>query len=164
MQLSLGLDHHGAVFSPCRRYRYALYRRWAEGSQVAWIMLNPSTADEQDDDPTIRRCIGFSKAWGHGGLVVGNLFALRATDPRELYAIGRDPVGPENDGHLRRMAAESAVVVAAWGNHGTLHARGEIVQKMIGGMYSLGLTRSGQPKHPLYVAAATPLVLWERAR
>ncbi len=160
MQLSLSLDHHGAVFSLCHKYRYSLFRRWAEGSQCCFICLNPSTADADHDDPSVRRMIGFARSWGHGALVVGNLFAWRATDPEELY-IRQDPIGPENDDWLRRMASESAVVIAGWGNHGDFQGRGRVVQAMIGGMYSLGLTKSGQPKHPLYVAAATMPVLWE---
>ncbi len=161
MQLSLSLDPHGAVFSLGHKYRYWLFRRWAEGSQCCFICLNPSTADADHDDPSVRRMIGFARSWGHGALVVGNLFAWRATDPKEICVCDRDPVGPLNDEWLQRMASESDLVVAAWGNHGDFQGRGQVVRAMIGGMYSLGLTKSGQPKHPLYVAAATHPVLWE---
>jgi hypothetical protein len=158
-QLSLGLDDRSAVLSPCRRYRYALYRRWAVGPQALWVMLNPSTADESLDDPTIRRCIGFSKAWGYGGLAVGNLFALRATDPQSLYR-DPDPVGPQNDVRLYNLIRESDLVIAAWGNHGAYQGRGIIVRTFCQGWQVLGLTKEGQPRHPLYLAAATRPIRW----
>jgi hypothetical protein len=90
-----------AVLSDCGTYRYRLGRRWAEGPVDVWIMLNPSTADATVDDRTIRRCMEFSRRWGAGALVVGNLFALRATDPAELVR-HPDPIGPDNDEHLTR--------------------------------------------------------------
>src|SRR5262245_13227298 len=106
-----------AELSPCGRYRYALTRTWGDPKKVVcWVMLNPSTADADQDDPTIRRCLGFSRAWGAGGLVVVNLFALRATDPDQLR-IAADPVGPDNDSHLS-TAAFGRLVVAAWGARG----------------------------------------------
>ncbi len=159
-QLALSLDDAGAVFSPCRRYRYSLFRRWAEGPQCCFVMLNPSTADELKDDPTIRRCIGFAKSWSCGSLVVGNIFAYRSTDPDELYR-QEDPVGPENDRWLQFMQTESPLVIAAWGNHGTHQGRGDAVRALVPGLYVLGLTKTGQPKHPLYVAGVTKPVPWE---
>lgn len=153
-----------ATFSPCRTYRYALTRRWEEDDSdgVAFLMLNPSTADAMADDPTIRRCVGFAKTWGFGGLLVLNLFALRATDPKQLYGHD-DPVGPDNDavigGWLDRL---SGPVVAAWGVHGAYRQRHAEVTDLVRAhgkqLMCLGATKDGHPKHPLYVAASTPLV------
>ena len=101
-----------ALFSPCGTYRYRLTRRWAEGPAVAFIMLNPSTADGSVDDPTIRRCIGYGQSWGYGALAVGNLYAFRATEPQELRR-ARDPIGPDNDRHLECIAETATRVVCA---------------------------------------------------
>ncbi len=112
-----------ATFDPTRTYRYSLTRRWAPGgTRACWIMLNPSTADAEQDDPTIRRCIGFSKLWGHSELVVVNLFALRSTDPAALASHG-DPIGPHNDFAIEEAGLTSAHVVCAWGRHGALRNR-----------------------------------------
>jgi len=146
-----------AVISECGSYRYRLERVWeAEKERVAFIMLNPSTADASQDDPTIRRCIGFAKAWGFGGLIVGNLFALRSTDPKALYG-HNDPVGPENDEYLRRIAQRAETVVCAWGTHGALNGRGVHVANLLDNynLAALKLTASGHPGHPLYVASST---------
>lgn len=140
----------GAAISRCGIYRYALWRRWSEAPPVLFVMLNPSTADASQDDPTIRRCISFAQRWGHGGILVGNLFALRSPDPRQLRTAS-DPIGPQNERWLRRLSQQSAVVVGAWGNHGTLLNRGEAVAARFPGMLCLGLTQQGQPRHPLYV-------------
>jgi hypothetical protein len=119
-------------------------------------MLNPSTADAEQDDPTIRRCIGFAKAWGFGGIAVRNIFALRATDPRELYK-SDDPVGPGNDEAICDLAGLCPLIVAAWGVHGGLRNRGRQVCELLAGagaeVVCLGVTKDGHPKHPLYVAA-----------
>ena len=99
-----------------REFRYSLERTWnSDIDRVLFIMLNPRTADANVDDATIRRCISFAARWGKGGIVVGNLFTLRSTDPKGLFR-HRDPVGPENDGHLERPAGECETVVAGWGN------------------------------------------------
>ena len=149
-----------ATFSPCGLYRYTLGRRWGNGDLSCWLMLNPSTADESQDDPTIRRCIGFSKAWGYGGLTVVNIFAFRATDPDDMRKAD-DPVGPGNDAAIVEAAGRAAVVVAAWGVHGTFRERGRNVARLLRDngvtLQCLGTTKDGHPKHPLYVAAATPL-------
>jgi hypothetical protein len=144
-----------AVLSPGGSYRYLLSREWDEAlPRCLFIMLNPSTADATQDDPTIRRCIGFAKAWGYGTLDVCNLFAWRATDPKALLKVA-DPVGPENDAHIRRAAAGAGLVVCAWGNHGMLMLRGKAVNDLLRreGIASscLGVTGTGQPKHPLYL-------------
>ena len=145
----------GAVLSSCGRYRYRLNREWLGGEgDILFIMLNPSTADEEKDDPTIRRCIGFARRWGFRRLWVGNLFALRATDPRELTRVA-DPVGPDNNEHLVGMAVSAECIVAAWGAWGALRGRDEEIRQIIGGLEHLGLTKEGHPRHPLYVRADT---------
>jgi hypothetical protein len=120
-------------------------------------MLNPSTADETEDDPTIRRCVGFAKEWGYGSITVANLFALRATDPDELRG-HRDPVGEKNDHYLRHVCDFSDKVVAAWGANGDLHGRGREVAEMLDvDLYALDTTKDGQPVHPLYQPAYSEL-------
>lgn len=153
----------GAVLSDCGAYRYSLTRRWGSGNDLAlWVMLNPSTADATQDDPTIRRCVSFSKEWKCDGLVVVNLFALRATDPKALYA-HEQPVGPENDWYLGDWMRDEDVVVAVagWGAHGSLNDRGHAVWLLScearRQLYCLGTTKDGQPRHPLYVKGGTPL-------
>lgn len=148
-----------AQLSDCGRYRYRLYRCWDSRSElmpVMWLMLNPSTADAAIDDPTIRRCMAFSKAWGYGSMLVGNLYAYRSTDPAALYAIDYETaVGPENSYHLDLMAQRSAKIVCAWGAHGEKRRHGP--PSCPGGWWHLGRTKSGQPKHPLYVKGSTEL-------
>lgn len=151
-----------AAFSGCRRYRYALWRRWSDGPQLLFVMLNPSTASETANDPTIRRCIGFARDWGYGALAVGNLFAWRTPSPARLKR-ARGPVGGDNDAWLRRLAAESAMTVAGWGNHGALHGRDRIVRELLLDPYVLGLTGANAPRHPLYVRADTRPVRWADA-
>ncbi len=151
----------GAAFSACRRYRYALWRRWSEGPAVLFVMLNPSTADATRDDPTIRRCIAFAQSWGFGALAVGNLFALRTPSPRAL-ARSAAAVGPRNDRWLRRLQRDAALIVAAWGDHGRLLDRAAAVRRMLAEPHVLGLTGAGQPRHPLYVAARTLARRWGR--
>jgi hypothetical protein len=151
-----------ALISECGLYRYRLSRTWGDERPACFIMLNPSTADATQDDPTIRRCIGFARAWGCGGIVVVNLFALRATDPRELYK-HESPIGPENDSHIRAAVIECDPVVCAWGVCGTFRRRDEEVAALIrsSGLpwgKCLGVTRDGHPRHPLYVAGGTPLI------
>lgn len=151
-----------AIISPCSNYRYALWRRWSHGPQVLFVMLNPSTADATADDPTIRRCIGFAKAWGFGSLAVGNLFSFRTVSPRILRQ-SAEPIGKSNDLWLCKLKEESTMTIAAWGNHGTLRMRGHTVRSQFGELHSLGLTKAGQPRHPLYVAANTAACIWNQA-
>jgi hypothetical protein len=154
-----------AVLSPCQQYRYELIRSWGKGDWLAWIGLNPSTADGTEDDPTIRRCVGFSKRFGFAGMVMLNLFAYRSTDPRGMLAQGVNAIGPDNDKHLIQWALACPVVVAAWGAPGVLLGRDLQVQKMLGGvgcsLHCLGKNNSGTPKHPLYLANETPLQLYD---
>lgn len=145
-----------ASFSEDRRYRFTLYRRWTELGQgpvrhqeILFICLNPSTADEAYNDPTVWRCVNFARDWGYRGVWIGNLFALRATDPSELYE-AYEPVGMANDLVLRQMAQRCSKVVYAWGNHGQLLNRGRQVVDMIGSGWCFGVNKSGEPKHPLY--------------
>ena len=144
----------GALFSRDRRYRYRLWRRWDPArAQIAFCMLNPSTADEHADDPTIRRCIGFAREWGYGGVEIVNLFALRATDPRELMT-ARDPIGRRNDSYLIETSRRSAAVVIAWGIHGAFRSRGAVARGLLSPrarLLALGWTREGEPRHPLYL-------------
>ncbi|MFT2213967.1 DUF1643 domain-containing protein [Rhizobium giardinii] len=146
-----------ATISACGAYRYRLERQWdANKSKVAFIMLNPSTADAEQDDPTIHRCMAFAKAWGFGGLIVGNLFALRSTDPKVLYS-HEDPIGVDNDKHLSAIARSSMKIICAWGTHGAFRDRGrEVAHKLeFFNLSVLKLTADGHPGHPLYIAAST---------
>lgn len=146
--------HRDAVISPCGQYRYLLRRVWDPALPVCtFIMLNPSKADGTIDDPTIRRCIGFARAWGYGGFVVVNLFAYRGTKPAELRRAW-DPVGPANDRYIFEAALLSGgPVVAAWGAGGDYMGRAAAVRSMLPRLHALALTQSGQPRHPLYLRA-----------
>ena len=143
----------GATFSECRRYRYELWRIWDnELPEVMFIGLNPSTADEMHDDPTIRRCISFSRHWGYGGLVVCNLFAYRATDCRDLM-IAKEPIGRDNDEFLLKNAKRATLVIAAWGNNGRHLDRSASVVSLIPNLHCLKVNHSGEPSHPLYLSS-----------
>lgn len=154
--------HRSAIISDDGLYRYRLARSWdASAEPLAFVMLNPSTADALVDDPTIRRCRSFAAAHGFGGIVVANLFAFRATNPKALGG-AVDPVGPDNDDHLRQLS--HIVVCAAWGAY-KADARVEEVKALVGtkALFSLGETASGAPRHPLYVAGSTRLQPWGRS-
>lgn len=152
-----------ALLSPDGRYRYRLTRRWDDGPTAVWIMLNPSTADASDDDPTIRRCITFSQREGCGSLIVVNLCAYRATDPKALMQAGREGIdiqGPGNADHLQAALSEGSFTVAAWGAHAAHraiapHTPARIVVHRP--MQCLGRTQAGHPRHPLYVRGDQPL-------
>lgn len=154
-----------ASFSRCRRYRYTLVREWDPAlGRICFCMLNPSTADERQNDPTVRRAIGYALDRGYGSIEVVNAFALRSTDPaglKKALGTGLDPVGPRNDEAIRRAADRSATVVAAWGSHATLLERDSAVRQLLVGHRScvaLGLTAGGLPKHPLYLRADAPFL------
>jgi len=152
--------HRDATMSPCGRYRYDLTRRWAEGDFALWVMLNPSTADAAIDDPTIRRCIDFTRRAGLDAAVVVNLYALRSPNPADLLS-HPSPIGPRNDETIRALAARAALAIAAWGAHRAATPRVVPVMNLIRrSMLCLGETRSGAPAHPLYRPAGGPLVTW----
>lgn len=142
-----------ARISACGHYRYELRRGWPKAGPLhCWVMLNPSTADAQQDDPTLRRCVSYSWRWGARGIVVVNLFAWRATKPAELLAAA-DPVGPENDDAIRAAVAECDVVIAAWGAHKArrIGGRATLVRAMLPThTRCIGFTAGGEPRHPLY--------------
>jgi hypothetical protein len=145
-----------AYLSPCRTWRYSLTRDVAPltgDGTVAFIGLNPSTADETTDDPTIRRCIDFARRWGYARLTMINLYAFRATDPRDLRAAS-DPVGPDNDCTIAKVVGGVDLVVVAWGVHADSE-RAARVLALIGAPHCLGTTKAGAPRHPLYVRATT---------
>lgn len=182
----------GATISTCGRYRYRLWREWrlhprpahwdmwtderglpvvdGNGHQLGtpkscvFVMLNPSTADGKSDDPTIRRCVGFAKSWGYDRLEVVNIFAYRATNPRDLLALNHadDPVGWRNEEYVRQVIARHrlGVIVCAWGAHGGHLGQDETMLGWIGSLprFALGLTAGGHPRHPLYVPYRAPLV------
>ncbi|MDP7729528.1 DUF1643 domain-containing protein [Mycobacterium sp. TY813] len=153
----------GAVISPCGTYQYRLWRRWDHTKpMIGWVMLNPSTADANTDDPTIRRCKGFARDWGFGGIIVRNLFALRSTAPAALDT-HPEPIGPRNDAELTGCS-EQNVTVMAWGTFAP-RKRASAVARLLWDIYAqrpgsgrlavLGWTASHMPRHPLYVPAAT---------
>jgi hypothetical protein len=134
-----------------------LERAWGRGhSRLLIIGLNPSTADALLDDPTIRRCVGFARALGHDGLLVGNLFAARSTSPDALREFS-DPVGPDNDAWLQKLEKRAARVVVAWGNGGCLAGRNQEVLRLITSPHCFGTTALGEPRHPLYLPASATL-------
>jgi len=157
----------GAHFDPTRSYRYSLWRYFEEQTDlsqaIVFIGLNPSTADETIDDPTIRRCQGFAKRWGYQGMVMLNLFALRATQPKQMKR-SPSPIGSENDEVLLSWSCNCGTIVCCWGMHGSHLGRSLQVKQLLQGahlsLWHLGLTRSGEPRHPLYLPARTPRVRW----
>ena len=144
----------GARFSVCRTYRYRLWRRWGDQPLAAFCMLNPSTADERVNDPTVERCERRARAMGFGGLQVVNLFGLRSTDPRALRRAA-DPIGPSNDEAILEACLGAGIVICAWGAHGKLMHRAERVRELLRcygvQTHALALNQDGSPKHPLYV-------------
>lgn len=155
-----------AVISECGTYRYELCRSWAsDGSTLVAVMLNPSTADASQDDPTIRRLIAFAKGWGHVRLRVVNLFAYRSVDPHDLAA-SSDPVGPDNDRHIAAAAVDpEAQVLCAWGALGGIRSRNRAVMRLLVNagrqhVHRFGLTKGGHPRHPLYMRKDAVPVVW----
>lgn len=149
-----------AVFSPCGKYRYTLERPLGilHHGTVLWLMLNPSTADAKTNDATIRRCIGFSRLWEFGHMLVGNLYAWRSTDPAGLWT-APDPVGPDNDVHLVRLAQRADRIVCAWGSHAQGPRVRALLELLAGRqLFCLGTTVMGAPKHPVRLASDTALV------
>ena len=149
------LSSSGATFSPCRRWRYLLWRRWDEAKPAAnFLMLNPSTADEVKLDPTCSRARDYAERWGYGALIVTNVFAFRNTDPNRMKAV-KDPIVKDNDAAIVRAAKESAIVVCAWGNHGAFLDRSAEILRMMKAkgiaLHALRVNANGEPAHPLYL-------------
>ena len=142
-----------AILSDCGAYRYELRRTWDSSRPILlWVGLNPSTADHINDDPTNRRIAGFSKRWGYGGYVLANLFAYRAINPQTLRQAA-DPIGPDNDKHLKKLSRAAEHTICAWGNHGTMLERAATVLPSLDRPLALGITKQNQPLHPLYCPA-----------
>lgn len=141
-----------AIFSEKREYRYVLWRIWdTKKPMVNIIGLNPSTADELNDDPTMRRCASFAKSWGYGGYYMTNLFAYRTAYPTELFKVN-DPIGNDNDKWIIEIASRVDKVILAWGVNGTFKNRDSEVYELVKSKsFYIGLTKEGHPKHPLYL-------------
>jgi hypothetical protein len=154
--ITKGSPSSGAVFSDCERYRYRLWRVWDESKPKAcFVMLNPSTADENVLDPTVTRCRKRAETLSYGGLEVVNIFALRSTDPAALYN-EVDPIGPENLPAIAHAVAGSAIAVCAWGGHGKLLSMGSLVKERLVRFFPekthyLRINSDGSPAHPLYL-------------
>lgn len=163
-QLQIGEDR-GAVLSEDGQYRYNLWRGRDEGERgrVLFVGLNPSTADAEKDDPTIRRCVRFARDWGYGGIWMANLYAYRSTDPKALLSAA-DPVGPDNDHWLASLAMRAQLTVAAWGAWpGPNPHRPAHVMDLMGALHVLGLTKAQAPRHPLYMRADCTPIRWSWA-
>lgn len=165
VQNLLAPGDRGATFSPDLRYRYALWREWGSGPWLCWVLLNPSTADAVQNDPTVERCERRARAGNYGGVVILNIFAYRTTDPKRMMA-AEDPVGPDNDNTILYHARMYSItkVICAWGVHGAHLDRGRKAEKMLREaglkLHCLGLTSEGHPRHPLYVAYEVEPVPW----
>lgn len=159
----MSATYNTADFSPCRQYRYSLFRIWDSSKPWAlFVCLNPSTADETNDDPTVRRCIQFARDWGYGGFCMSNIFAYRATDPKVMKA-HPSPFGEVNNEWLVKLAKNAGIVVCAWGKNGKHLKRDQEVLELlrpVAKLHYLKLTNDGMPYHPLYLPASlTPQVL-----
>ncbi len=157
-----GAHRGGAWLDPGRRYRYLLWRAWADaGRFVLFILLNPSTADQDTNDPTVERCQRRARALGFDGLLIANLFALRSTDPGMLRE-APSPVGPQNDVVLSLAQRFSEQTICGWGAHGC--RRDRVRRRLKRPLYHLGLTRGGQPRHPLYLPYSVQPRVWMESR
>ena len=147
----MSIIYKNATFSNCRTYRYSLSRIWDKKKKlVLFIGLNPSTADEEVDDPTIRRCSGYAQNWGYGGFIIVNLFAYRTTLPSNLKKV-KHPIGKDNDKYIVKLSKKADITVAAWGNNGNLYRRDKQVLSLVPNLVCLKINKSGQPAHPLYL-------------
>ncbi|WP_323783978.1 DUF1643 domain-containing protein [Thalassovita sp.] len=154
-----------ALYSDCERYRYRLTRIWdPAGRKALFIMLNPSTATEIQNDPTVERCERRARTLGFGAFAVTNIFAWRDTDPKHLRA-AKYPIGPENDRILTESCDWADQIIAGWGSHGDHRGRGTYVASLLREqghpVYHLGLTKAGHPRHPLYIAYRQQPQLWD---
>lgn len=158
-----GATRSSATYSDCELYRYALTRTWAEGPRLLFVLLNPSTATEARNDPTVGRCERRARALGYGAFRVTNLFALRETDPGAMR-LHPAPTGPDNAAALAEGADWADVVLCGWGNHGAHLGQGPATEAMLRRtgrpLHVLGLTRAGHPRHPLYIANSAQPRLW----
>ncbi len=153
-----------AEISPCGKYRYTLWRSWApiahDSKTLTWVMLNPSTADAEMDDNTIKRCVHYSRREGFQHLVVVNLYAFRSTNPDVLWTMGaEDARGPENRDRVIDAITQTEATVVAWGNPGGPQAPPYIANLGVG-LMCLGTNKDGSPRHPLYLPKSTPMVRW----
>jgi hypothetical protein len=154
----------GALFSRCRRWRYLLWRCWDEAKPVAnFLMLNPSTADEFQLDPSCTRARNYAEHWGYGAVVITNIFGWRATDPGEMKAV-KDPVGRGNDAAILKAARDAKLVVCAWGNHGlhlerSRHVTGLLREANVP-LNFLRMNGQGEPAHPLYLPGNLKPTRW----
>lgn len=154
----------GAVVSNCGKYRYLLRRTWDfDRMRALFVMLNPSTADAEVDDPTIRSCTRLCRSWGYGSFEVVNLFGFRTTDPQKL-AVVTDPIGQDNDRIAGGAANRCDVTICAWGAHKMATGRAAVMKSLMRNkrlaVFCLGMTKGGAPKHPLYIKSGTPLVVF----
>lgn len=153
------------ILSPCRTWRYTLWREWDRSKGYALFLgLNPSTADESVNDRTINREIDFAASLGYGALAKWNLFGFRSRHPKVMMAAA-DPIGPDNDKHLIRLARNADIIVAGWGNHGSILGRSDQVLCQLArfDVHALRVTKLGQPQHPLYIKGETQPFLWRPA-
>lgn len=154
-----------AVYSYCEAYRYSLQRVWDAGlGRVTFVMLNPSTATEVQNDPTVERCERRARAMGFGAFTVVNIFAFRATDPADMRRAA-DPIGPENDTAIHQAAMWADQIICAWGTHGAHLGRGPQVAANLRAagvtLFHLGLSMHGAPKHPLYISYGVQPMFWD---
>ncbi len=154
-----------AVYSDCERYRYALTRTWdPKGKRVLFVMLNPSKATEVQNDPTVERCERRARALGFGAFQVTNIFAWRDTDPFQMRK-AKDPIGPHNDATIQDGAEWADQIIAAWGTHGAHMGRGPQMETLLRAkgkpIHTLGLSKHGHPKHPLYISYSQQPLLWD---
>jgi hypothetical protein len=140
--------HKHAILSKDNKYRYQLSRIWNEEKpKVLFIMLNPSIADADIDDPTIRKVITFAKSWGYGGIFVGNLYSFRSTDPKVLRYTD-NPIGEDNIQHIQYLIGLTERVIYAWGNH---QEEPKWLYDLVDNPYCIDVSKKGIPKHPLYL-------------
>ncbi len=151
------IEQASAVLSDDNVYRYRLDRWWGAGPRLVWVMLNPSTADATDDDPTIRRVRGFTQREGYDGFTVVNLYSLRATDPSALTDHD-DPVGRQGDSIPHQVIERAAAVVVAWGAHPMATERASLIRRARPDALCLGHAKAGAPRHPLLICKTQPLV------
>lgn len=159
--IHLGTTTSGAIFSECKQYRYALWRKLNDepDADCVWIGLNPSTADESKLDNTTRRCLDWSQRWGCNRYVMLNAYAFRATKPRDMFAAD-DPIGIDNDRVIRDFCATAQIIVAAWGGNADDLRSVAVCNVVNRRLDCLGLNSDGTPKHPLYVPKATERILF----